>query len=83
MAGIADAHHRRDAEFTRSHGAVRERAAAFGDDAGGVVEKRCPGGIGGAGDKDGALREVGELRRVGDDEDFAAESLFAAEVGQG
>ena len=77
MAGIADAHHRRDAEFARGHGTVREWAAAFGDDAGGVVEERCPGGIGGAGDEDGTLRKVGELRRVGDDEDFAADAAGA------
>ena len=55
------AHYGRQANFPSSDRAVRERAAAFGYDGGCLVEKRGPGGIGGTGYQNGALRKGREI----------------------
>ena len=53
--------------FASSDGAVRERAAGFGDDGDGVVEERSPGGVGGACDEDRAFGEGGEVFDAADE----------------
>lgn len=55
--------------FAGGDGAVRERAATFGDDGDGVVEERGPGGVGGAGDEDCAFGESGEIVHAANEED--------------
>ena len=64
---IANGHDGRNLHFASGDGAVRERAAGFGDDGDGVVEERGPGGIGGASDEDGAFGEGGEVVHAADE----------------
>ena len=78
---VHDAAHGHDGgegHFAGGDGAVREGAAAFGDDGARGVEERGPGGVGGSCDEDGFGGEAGEVFGAVDDEAGAGGAAGAA-----